>query len=47
MAESESEIFDAAMRNILKADPVKVKAQMEAEKRDREARRDEKRRGDK
>jgi hypothetical protein len=34
----EYEQFDHAMKNILKADPAKVKAQMEAEKKERKER---------
>jgi hypothetical protein len=39
MNKSESETFDAAMDAILKADPAKVKAQMDAEKKEREEQR--------
>jgi hypothetical protein len=39
--------FNNAMETILKADPAKVKAQMEAEKKEREAKRTEKRQGEK
>jgi len=45
--ESEYEKFNDAMGSILKADPVKIRAQMEAEKKDREAKRAEKRYGEK
>jgi hypothetical protein len=46
---SEYEAFNSAMDSILKADPAKVKAQMEAEKKQREesrkAKKAEERRG--
>jgi hypothetical protein len=38
----ESKEFDMAMDTILKADPAKVKAQMEADKRERERQREAK-----
>jgi len=39
---SEFDAFNTAMDKILKADPAKVKAQMEAEKKEREEKRKEK-----
>jgi hypothetical protein len=39
----EYEKFNEAMDSILRADPAKVKAQMDAEKKEREAKRTEKR----
>jgi hypothetical protein len=39
---SEHDKFEAAMSKILKADPAKVKAQMEAEKQERAEKREQK-----